>query len=51
MLSNTLWYRTSLWGMVEQGMEPYFAVALDRIPFDREIGDGKSILRLITDYD
>ncbi|KAK3699771.1 hypothetical protein LTR37_016280 [Vermiconidia calcicola] len=40
LLSNTLWYETSLWSMVKQGMEPYFAFALDRMPFDQEIGHG-----------
>ena len=40
LLSNTLWSETALLSMAGQGMEPYFAIALDRIPFDQEIGQG-----------
>ena len=41
LLTNTLMYDTVLLTLEAQGVEPYFAFALDRIPQDQEIGEGK----------
>ena len=41
LLSNRLWYETVLNGMTKQGMDPYFAFALDRTLMDQEKGPGR----------
>ena len=41
LLQQRLQYNTVLWHMVDRGVAPYFALALERMPLLQETGAGK----------
>lgn len=47
LLGDRLHYNTALLSLIQQGMEPFFAFAIERTPLQQELGFGASSIHLM----